>query len=110
MKYFVSWNSDRRHAENEELREKLTQFLSGNVTVKPIVKGEKTITMQLQQWDEEKERLFEEIKSQINRISLKPKKPKSNDINVVVKFSFSATVSEDIDNVDEVIKAILSLH
>lgn len=95
-------------AEIIELREKLTKFLA-DIKGKPIKDG-KNIIFRIGQWDEEKERLFAEIKSKINKISLKPKQPKHNDINIEVTFSFSAPVSEDIDNIGKVINAILSQH
>ena len=99
-------DENTRHAENEELREKLTQFLR-DVKRKPVLDGKNTIVrLQLRQWDKEKERLFSEIKRRSNKISLDPKKP-SYGKSVEVIFSFSVPVSEDIDK-GKVIDAFLS--
>ena len=94
---------NRRPDEIRELREKLTKFLEGT---KHHVR-EKGFTVKVRTWDDEKKSLFSEIKGKINTISLNPKKPKHNDIDIEVIFSLS--VSGDIDN-DKIIEAILNQY
>ncbi len=100
---FTKDDKDSRQAEIRELREKLTKFLEGT---KHHVR-EKGFTVMVRTWDDEKESLFSEIKGKINTISLNPKKPKHNDIDIEVIFSLS--VSGDIDN-DKIIEEILNQY
>lgn len=95
-----NFTKNTREAKIEKLREKLTEFLA-DVKGEPIRDGE-NIIFRIRQWNEEKKSLFSEIKSEINKISLKTKNPKDG-MSVEVIFSLSIPVSGDKDRIIEVI-------